>query len=68
MKRIIEELHHGKISVFKSQNNKGTTFKIILNKKVKSNIHYTGVKNEYILVFTNPAGQSSGIMAYLPFS
>ena len=33
VKRIIEELHHGKISVFKSQNNKGTTFKIILNKK-----------------------------------
>ena len=32
VKRIIEELHHGKISVFKSQNNKGTTFKIILNK------------------------------------
>ena len=33
VKRIIEELHHGKISVFKSQNNKGTAFKIILNKK-----------------------------------
>ena len=33
VKRIIEELHQGKISVFKSQNNKGTTFKIILNKK-----------------------------------
>jgi Signal transduction histidine kinase len=32
VKRIIEELHHGKIFVLRSQNNKGTTFKIILNK------------------------------------